>query len=171
MLATDRHKAEHTIHCQVLHPSLLHRQRSERPCPSQSSRRLTLSHRRLSQDPVVMNKGRSYVSPLRCIKHPDRAAGPGSRVFCNECLGLLVPVELNKARQTQLKNHLQKQIAFDPHNTEWCHKTNEEISNETGHHRDYVSKLRRKYAPNTVQKKFSNKVPSIMTVATNTPPT
>lgn len=118
-----------------------------------------------------MNKGRSYVSPLRCIKHPDRAAGPGSRVFCNECLGLLVPVELNKARQTQLKNHLQKQIAFDPHNIEWCHKTNEEISNETGHHRDYVSKLRRKYAPNTVQKKFSSKVQQATTSATNTPPT
>lgn len=117
-----------------------------------------------------MNRGRIYVSPLRCVTHPSRPAGPGSRVFCDECLGLLVPVELNKPRQAQLKPHLQKMIAFDPHNIEWCHKTNEEISNETGHHRDYVSKLRRKYAPNTVQKKFSSKVQSAMTVATNTPP-
>jgi len=88
-----------------------------------------------------------YKRRKTCVVHTDKPVDSNSRVFCSQCA-----VKFSVARAKQL---LFRELNFDPATTEWASKSNEEISKETGHHRDYVSVLRRKYAPKTVDSRFT----------------
>lgn len=140
----NKAEVEHQIHtvCRMRRLSL-HTERTYAAWIKRSGRRDYTRRKSNLQSMRVFH----YKRRKTCVVHTDKPVDSNSRVFCSQCAA-----QFPAARAKQL---LFRELNFDPATTEWVSKSNEEISKETGHHRDYVSKLRRKHAPKTVDSRFT----------------